>query len=150
MEATKQECTKCGSTDGGFYFNKSTGRTRAECIPCDKKQAKIDYFANAEKRIAQRIKNYKQNRKRDQEKSKLRGRQYRIRAMTKVGRLECARDCGETRVQALDLHHLNKQGARDRKKFGCGGVYRAIIRGDLNITDFENLCASCHAVETRK
>ena len=56
---------------------------------------------------------------------------------------ECA-CCGETEVEFLTVHHVEKDGKPHRAKIGDAGIYLDILRQGCPKDKYEVLCSNCH------
>ena len=60
------------------------------------------------------------------------------------GKAQCIL-CGEDRVPALVIDHINGSGAEHRKQLKTNNIYRWLISNSFP-EGFQTLCANCHAV----
>jgi hypothetical protein len=66
------------------------------------------------------------------------------------GNVKC-RQCGFSDIRALQINHINYDGAAERRKTGILGGYalsNMIVRGKRKKDDLEILCANCHSIVT--
>lgn len=57
-------------------------------------------------------------------------------------------ECGEDRWQALEIHHVDNDGAEHRKKYGGTTIayLKSMLSGKYRL---ELLCGTCHNIKTR-
>jgi hypothetical protein len=53
-------------------------------------------------------------------------------------------NCGEKDQRILQLNHLKGGGRKDLNKNHNGNVYRAILKGERDETDYNILCSNCN------
>lgn len=83
------------------------------------------------------------------EKSKQRRRKYKEIVLNHYGK-ECA-DCGFTDYRALQIDHINDNGAEERKSLGGKQVsgwrfYEYLIKNNLP-EGYQTLCANCNNIK---
>ena len=55
-------------------------------------------------------------------------------------------ECGDNRMQTLELDHVNNNGAEERRKFGrANAMIKEVFKRPF---DFQLLCGSCHNLKT--
>lgn len=59
-------------------------------------------------------------------------------------------ECGESREDALVLHHKNGDGKEERQKLGSGGHYYSGLRKAGYPPGKDVMCGTCHLIHHRK
>ena len=89
------------------------------------------------------------NREKLREDSRQRRRKFKQQILERYGR-SCAW-CGFTDIRALQLDHINDNGAEDRKNlvggnYGGAEFYRKLIKAGLP-DGYQILCANCNQIK---
>lgn len=129
-----RKCSKCGLTKHISLWGKnkasSTG-LQSWCMMCRQKDSEI-YS--------------KKNRKRIGEVSRKCRIKRRLQLLILLGKI-CI-NCGENRVQFLQIDHINNDGGKERKESGQRGMTTTIINeylsGKRDIKRLQILCANCN------
>ena len=91
------------------------------------------------------------NKLRATEEYRNKARQYqlktRIAALNVLGGLYCVH-CGYDKdVRALQIDHVQGNGALERKKFRNNALHLKIIKGQVNLKEYQVLCANCNRIK---
>jgi hypothetical protein len=116
---TKKTCTTCKQEkEDTDFFNNDKKRKRAICKKCDIKRRRECYIKH---------------------------RLLIIEHYTK-GKMTCSQ-CQESRIECLDIDHINGGGTQERKLLkNTTGVYLKIIRDNFP-TKYRILCRNCNWIE---
>lgn len=130
----KRKCKRCGIfkplSEWGKNKASSTG-LQSWCMVC---------------RIADSKVYTEKNRKRIGEVSAKCRIKRRLQLLSKLGK-QCV-NCGENKVEFLQIDHVNNDGGQERKENGVRGMTTKIINeylnGKLDIKRIQILCANCN------
>src|SRR3990167_4325112 len=140
-----RRCPKCKKTkELSRFYNGGTNTRR--CKECTREDSKLRYSKNPEK-YRGAVNEWK---RRNPEKYKEIYREITRKRKQKLfdmyGR-KCT-CCGESEEKFLTLEHKNKDGNKDRKKYGTGYMYQlALKRKDPK--RYEILCYNCNNAKAR-
>lgn len=68
----------------------------------------------------------------------------RRRALLKIDKSLACSCCGRKDPKIIQIHHVNRNGSIDRKKFVGARFYQAIINGTRKVDDLELRCVICN------
>ena len=111
-----------------------------------------NYLEHREKQIAQSREWRKNNRERFRESTRRRRRYYKEMTLQHYGNgeLKCTL-CGETRLPALSIDHINGGGTKERKRTGLiGYTFYKWLRDNNFPEGYRTLCMNCQFVEKDK
>lgn len=65
------------------------------------------------------------------------------------GPLKCAK-CGFSNIDALELDHVNGDGAKDRAINPAGYAYYRLLKKNNYLIQLQVLCHNCHVIKSRR
>lgn len=111
-----------------------------------KEESKKYYEKNKISRIKKSIEYYKNNKQVIEKRNKERAREVRLKVLIHYGkgRAACV-ECGYNIFDALDLDHINNNGAENRPKYGYswGTFWRSLIKNNFP-KGYQTLCRNCN------
>ena len=130
------------------FATRAVGRRYSECKACSKQRAKAWYYANTERALSNNLIN-------------LLRKKVVLKLGTRCANPNCLVPGGCTDVRALQIDHVNNDGAEERKKYGDARGPRggqkplsrskmaAIYQLALEDTNgrYQLLCANCNVVK---
>ena len=131
-----KRCTKCSKIKPLQEFYSRAGKLggRSDCKQCSNKR--VIAFNKLPKQKEKQNIWFKQNRQLN-----------RLAAMHVLGGTKC-KQCGwDKDVRALQIDHVRGNGAEERKILSSLPMYRKIIRGEVNLQDYQVLCANCNTIK---
>ena len=126
-------CGKCKrlKDEKEFYFRTSRCLYESPCLQCRAGTSR-DY--------------YLKNKDRVEEKQREWYHDVRRRAIKELGGPACI-NCGFDNVDALQIDHVHGGGYLERGKYAMSTIYRRIADGEVNLDDYQILCANCNTIK---
>lgn len=111
-----------------------------------KKQSHKYYLNHKEERMKKSDEYYKTHKEQVHKRNKERSKEVRLKVLTHYGNGKCACvGCGYSIFDALDLDHINNNGAENRPKYGYswGTFWRSLVKNNYP-EGYQTLCRNCN------
>lgn len=130
-----KKCSKCHHSkpiDDFYADHRSSDGKRSDCKDCNRKVS-AGWFAS------------EKNKEKERNRVKKRMAAKRKAAISALGGVCCR--CGIDDYRVLQIDHINRGGAEERKKKGPYAIYNSIIKG---ADHYQLFCANCHAIKSHE